>query len=530
MHLRNAILTTVAVIVLALTFGCEKVTVSVRPPSPVFPAATTNTVARIHWSGKRQLGVNAGAYYFMRLWQLPESRMFESQTLDKLAAMPWVMKYGKDSLPKSPVPLLRPLLDDAIQQELYFQSRIVTNGITETVLAVRLEESKAGLWRTNLVAVIASLTGIQKMDILDSGRGWALKQPDFPNHFELARVGEWTVLGIGLDHNDLLKEVMASINSPAVSAVTNADNWFEAELDLARLNTTALSALPVPNAELPRLSFGITGDGGNLVTRGKLVFPKPHGIELKLWNIPTNLVQEPLTSFVAIRGIDSLSAVFGSQTNALIGLLGDEVFAWSTEGTPLQVEFARPVGDVSQIPMLFKQLQADGNKWLSGRSSSSIQLLPQGAGLFWSDIPSLWSNVPPVRPFLTAVRLQEGAFLYGASTSGDNTNSLPPPNNLFHDVVSRTNLIYYDWEVAGPRLESDFHLGQAARAAFNRKSLPPDGLGALWLKALVPRITSCTTALYRSGPAELSFVRKSTVGLNAIELSLLVDNIHSLDF
>src|SRR6516165_9585401 len=64
-------------------------TVSAQPKS-----LAPETVARVHWLGKKQLEGETNAAFFMSIWDLPESTKLEAQTLDKLAlALPRLV-YG----------------------------------------------------------------------------------------------------------------------------------------------------------------------------------------------------------------------------------------------------------------------------------------------------------------------------------------------------------------------------------------------------------------------------------------------------
>src|SRR5438093_7775215 len=63
-----------------LAGGCRKA----APPAPA-AATGPETVGRVHWLGKKRMGAEANAAYFMTLWNLPESAQLEAQSLDKLA-------------------------------------------------------------------------------------------------------------------------------------------------------------------------------------------------------------------------------------------------------------------------------------------------------------------------------------------------------------------------------------------------------------------------------------------------------------
>src|SRR6267378_3960391 len=180
-----------------LAVGCKKSSPSDEPRAPQTTASPstvdpqTSPVARIHWLGKKRIGAETNAAGFMKIWNLPESAKVEAQTLDKLSTAPWrLLKVG--TIPSSvtnaltPIgasPLLRPLLDDLVQEECYIELRQSTNQPSEAVLAIKLDETRARLWETNLSAVIESLGGTRTAQP-GAGHGW---QIEFTHH---AKTGE----------------------------------------------------------------------------------------------------------------------------------------------------------------------------------------------------------------------------------------------------------------------------------------------------------------------------------------------------
>src|SRR5262245_55304820 len=159
---------------IALGSGCKKSestekkdtagTKAAAPPATALP----DLVARVHWLGKKRLAADTNAASFLEVWNLPESAKLEAQTLDKLAVAPWhpwttnqssITNYAALVSNLPPAALLRPLLDDLVQEESYLEIRQPTNQPTEMALAIRLAAPHAGLWEANLAGVIESLTG-----------------------------------------------------------------------------------------------------------------------------------------------------------------------------------------------------------------------------------------------------------------------------------------------------------------------------------------------------------------------------------
>ena len=206
------------------------------------PTSAAQTVARIHWLGMKHLSGDTNAARLMAIWNLPESRRLERQTLDKLSLAPWPWLHR--NVDTNAAALLRPLLDDLVENESCLEIRQTTNQPGELVLAIRLDDQRAALWRTNLARVLESLTGIHPVPAPEPGYGWSLKKHHEPNFLELTRVDGWTIIGAAQDHNGLLDDLLTRIRQrqpPLPVGPTN--DWLAADLDpLSLADIFSLSA------------------------------------------------------------------------------------------------------------------------------------------------------------------------------------------------------------------------------------------------------------------------------------------------
>jgi len=101
---------------------------------------------------------------------------------------------------------------------------------------------------------------------------------------------------------------------------------------------------------------------------------------------------------------------------------------------------------------------------------------------------------------------------------------------MIHDVLRRTNLVYYDWEITGPLIESWLYISQVARIAFRHPQLSLESASIAWFRVLSARLDKSATVVTGTGTNQLSFIRKSTAGLTAPELHLLADWLESPQF
>jgi hypothetical protein len=105
-----------------------------------------------------------------------------------------------------------------------------------------------------------------------------------------------------------------------------------------------------------------------------------------------------------------------------------------------------------------------------------------------------------------------------------------PSLDMLHTVLSTTNLVFYQSERTGNRVEDGFFITQMFRVLFHKAQLPSDAKATAWLKNVESQLGTSTTLVTQTGPAQLSFARQSTVGLSALELHLLGDWLESSEF
>ena len=535
-----------------LGIGCEQSRAG-EPANTLTPAGLSpDTVLRVHWRGRDDLGIMAGAYYFMRLWELPQSGRVEVQTLARLATVPWPLSPGQTASTNQAAALLYPLLADVVWSESYSEIRQAAHQPAEFVFAIRLDPSHEPLWQTNLAAVTESLTGLRSRPAPDGRFGWSLEKRDPPGHIRLTRVGQWTLVSAGPDQNHLLAEVSARIQRDhAPCAWQRSGDWLEADADLLRLKTLlprsvgtevtrlglltsspAVSANSNLSPDLPRLSLAVNGDGGHVLTRADLTFPGPLPAGLQPWAVPANLIHAPLMSFTAARGVRPWLAAWQTWSNLQIGLPPDQIYSWSLPGGMFQTYFAAPLPNAAaEVNALSAHLLDQANPWLAARGYFGFESGPDSNGV-------VWGKSPAIQPFVKSVAA-DGADGVACGGLIPETGA-PAKTNFFYyhpsfpallqEMSGRTNLVYYHWELTGARIQSCLYIGQFLSAISRHPQLPLDSASAVWMKTVVPRLGNCTTTVTLIGPNQLSFSRSSTVGFTAAELNLLAVWLESPQF
>jgi hypothetical protein len=530
-------------------------------------------VARLHWLGKKRLAAETNATFFLDLWNLPESKSLEKRTLDRLAvgllggikssaasnplestvpqamlasnqvapagnlaAMPSRPALGTNSLPQltgAPA-LLRPLLEDLVEEESFVDIRQATNQPGDFALAIKLNEERARLWQTNLAALLESLTASHVVSVAGRTNCWQLQfSPPGPlttnqlsptnRTVDLAQVGEWTVIGLAPSRNELFGELVALLREDPTNGIqAPKDFWLFADFDLRRAASALSLGWNLP-ADLPKVTLGIMGDGQTVRTRAQLDFPKALPFELEPWNIPTNLVQEPLVSFTAIQGLRPWLSSWTFLKGLDLGTPPNQLYLWAQRGPEFLSYVAAPMSDASNFVQRAATCLMQGpNTYLATNGMGKFELTTNGSGV-------VWSQVLLTAPFLKSVSLSGGEFVCGGLVPSPLTNR-PPNAGLLHTVLGDTNLVAYNWEMTGLRLDQWLHFGQLLRFVLHLAQVPPESASFAWLKVLEPKLAGCVTAVTRTGPAQLTLVRRSSVGLSAGELDLLADWLESPQF
>lgn len=520
MDMRRINLGLLAVLLLVPSAGCQK------PESDaqgVTGAADAETVARIHWLGKKQLTRETNAAYFMGIWNLPESSRLAEQTLDKLSVAPWRFWKGESAVTNAPRTLLRPLLEDLVQEESYLEVSHTRNQPGELALAIRLTDERAALWRTNLAAALESLTGLRTSPPLAGHVGWSLKKHDPPNQVELARVGDWTLVAAGHNTNALLRDMMLRIQrngAPFGPRTTNY--WLEASLDLRRVSEALGLNWQLPKV-WPQISLVAIGDGENVRTRGELSFAEPLALELEPWNIPTNLVHDPLVSFTAIRGIRPWLASLAVWNDLQLGRPPNQLFTWSQDGMPFMTYAAAWMPEARQQVGRFRDyVMHRVPPWLTTNGIGKLESSQISDGIYWRDLPFL-------TPHIEVETSNGSSFVTGGFALSARTNR-PPPPDLLKEVLLRDDLIFYQWEITDSRMAGWTYIGQTLRLATQKPQLPAKSAGIAWLEASAPKQGNCVTVATQTPSGNVAFSRRSSFGFTALESHLIIDWLESPQF
>jgi len=474
---------------------------------------------------------------FLKIWRLAESEKLKSQTLDKLALAPWRAAATNRLLPGTNLAalvrqnhsaaLVRPLLDDLVKSEFYLEIREPKAGSPQIALAVLLDPKRAAEWDSNLQAVFGTLAAARKTPAAPPSTGWQIQSsatqlPPYLRHIEFTHAGAWTILGLSPDQNVVLSDVLARVQRAQVPFATAAgSDWIEAQVDLPRLSSAFSWDWDLPS-QWPEISLDAVGSGDQLSTRARLTFPTPLQIKLDAWDIPTNLIHEPIQGFTAVRGIKDWLASLDWWKSAHPSETPNQVFAWSQSGSPFLVYAAAPLAHADKVmPSLGAQLMQSMNPMLASNRMGHWERSANSDGVIW--------RAPIITPFVQSIRVANNSFLFGGLSPYLLTNGLSPSVTIA-EVLKGTNTVYFDREITGPRVEAWMYIGQLSRVILRRDQLSDNIASVNWFRGMGAFLAPTYTLAVRTGPHTISLTRSSTVGLTALELHALGDWLESPEF
>jgi hypothetical protein len=499
-------------------------------------AAPDEPIARLHWLGKNRLAGESNATAFMAIWNLPESQKLEAQTLDKLAlALAARLRPALTNQPSTPnlqpaTNLFRPLLEDLVREESYLEMRQGGRQAEQTVLAIRLDAQRATRWEANLSAILDGLGGARSAPARGGAHQW-----QWPGTSDtartgrcasLARAGDWTILSLtpALDPQpSLLDQLIAHIKDGQAPFPAPATNyWMEADADLARL-APALGWRWRPETGLPKVALTAIGDGAWVRSSALLTFPKALPLALEPWRVPTNLVTSAVSSFTALRGFAPWLASLEAWKQLQAGPPPSQLFCWAYAGFPMAGTFAALQPEASnQVARLTDLVLEHSAPWSPSNRFAVFRKSKQTGGLEWGGIPI-------ISPFLKSVACKQGNYVFGGLFPSGGTNC-PLPAGMLQELLTRTNLVYYDWESTVFRVREWLYLGQAVRLIARYAQISDEAASLKWVGAASGSLGASGTEAVLTRPEQLSVKRASTIGLTGIELHLLAEWLESPQF
>lgn len=506
--------------------GCGKKPEETKSPVTTPPAAAPATqpddlLVRWHFAGGEQLAgdTNAGALH--EVLALPIAAEYRARILERLSQLPFhVLRSQLEVATNDFAAAIRPLCDDLLAAESFGEVCGGSNA-TDLAFAIRLTDERAAVWSATLSNVLAHWIGAAPSPLAGGPAGsWEIKRANARDIVRLTKAGGWLVLGAGREKLSLVDELSARIKSGGRPASVAADNWLDMTVDSDWLSRSvglpAACVAPSGKAELT-----VSGEGGFVRAKGRLLAAQPLRWRPETWTIPTNLIREPLISFTAAQGVAARLGQF-----SIFSELGvpppNQCFFWALDKIPFQSYAAFPVADAAAV------LTRSAPRMTSFYERHASLIIGQLQAHVTNHMVA-WTGLPFVAPQVEAVKDETGEFFFlGAFPNSAGAATLP--TELLERVQDRTNLVYYDWEITQGRLLEWRALCQLVNIVCGRDIATSNDLSQCWIEAIAPKLGNSVTEITVDAPQELSFTRKSAIGLTSLELLLLTEWLDSPDF
>src|SRR6266545_556000 len=421
--------------------GCRRQEAGEKTSPPVEGAV----LVRWHSVGTTSLADNTNAAKLKELWNLPETRRLAEQTFQRLAHASRALYADRitSAQDERGGALLRPMLEDLLRYESFLHVRGPADRTAEWTLLVQLPADRLNVWRASLreLAQLWSL-GAPATNAIEGFAAWEIKRTDAPTLVRCVEAGTWLVLGFGPSNLTGVGEAVLRIKADGRPVSVASNYWLQTELDLPRLR--AAFDLPA-SLTWPRANLTVIGEGENLRSHMRLTFPEPMTGSVDPWQVPTNLIKEPLVSFTAARGISPWL-----KSCELLRKLEipepNELFLWAQGRMPIERDLP------FQTFVTFPLKDAAGKLERAGALAQSVFSTNwQSRGLAqvsWetNSHKLLWRGLPFITPFLAPAKFKGAEFAAGGLFPSS-PSSNPPPAELLSQLSDRSKLVYYDWEI-----------------------------------------------------------------------------------
>jgi hypothetical protein len=304
---------------------------------------------------------------------------------------------------------------------------------------------------------------------------------------------------------------------------TNSETAFflEAKLDLGNMKAIA-SRWNLPFG-LPKLDVTVSGSPQGLTTKGILNFPAPLPFDFQPWNIPTNLIHGPLHSFAAVQGLKPFLASLSFWSTLQKADPPNDIYFWAQSAAPTLTFAAFPRERPTEfLAAVGERLFPIWNPWLATLREGQLSWSPSAQKM-------TWAGVPMMSPFLQTATNSQTLFVLSGFGPGALTDK-PLPDWLIPDILSRTNLVLYEQEFTGGRVDAWLYLSQTLRLVGWKAQLPRESVFINWFKSVGEKLGNTKTLIFKTGDQQLQFERSSSIGFNSLELNLLADWFESPRF
>ncbi|HEX7861692.1 MAG TPA: hypothetical protein VF773_15250 [Verrucomicrobiae bacterium] len=476
-------------------------------------AKQSNSATVLQWSfvGTEALAKNKDLAVFNKFRDLPESTALRNALATNLASMA-VSGLQPKGGPNAPAPtgmteaiaaLIQPIVTDLVQHESRFQMDSAKTNNVDWFLAAKIPEDRSSTWSKSLTQLTA-FGGLKGAN--NNPSSWQASGTNYDLKF--TRSGEWTILegGKSVANSKTAEAFREGLKKRADKSVLSVD-----------LNGALLGKLRRATnlSHVPNLALRAEPRDDGFFSELTVDYPQDLGIKPEKWNVPEELIDEPLLGFTAIQGIrEKLEA---SEWFKTLGVkkTPNQLFAWSQKISPFSISIAAEVPNAAEAVTNSARLLQNAK-------------FPAGQLEFPTNrTAAIWTGLPIATPFFAA-RTNSGKPYLVAGLFTASVRRNPVPKDLFNQL-NQKNLVYYDWEITGERIRQGiptWHLYYLLGGKFIPDNTAPS---MQFLQEVRGNIGNTVTTGTLESPRRIRLTRQSHLGASALELLLLAHYIDHAD-
>ena len=468
-------------------------------------------MAQYSFAGGERLVEDANLETLKRIAALPSTKAFFKLAVDRIATL-LADELGLDSRPPA-ISALRPLVSDWLGAESLGSFGLASSNRLDFVIALRLDAQRTQVWRDHLSQAL----GEPGETIRTGGfSGWSWSGAGESNSFWLVPAREWLVVGRGNSLLPLQVKYLEAITRQGYAGSPLKENLLEADLDVPRWSPGLTGRAPLFKPAHLRINVAAKADHFDIAAHA--VYPEAIPWTSQPWQIPSEWVRSPLISFTAGRDVAAFLHLGPELTGIEHSPLTNQFCMWALGQLVFQTSMAWPVPNGSNALETLATNLPEFNRDLQRFNGSQLGWVPNRSRL-------IFSNLGIVVPSIEAGLAKEGQFLL-MSVFPLGSGNQPAPEELWKQIAGRPDLVYYDWESTGPRLQQ--------WRLLNPLLLHPSREGSdetveamvakeNWLNGIGSPKGNAVTIMTRTSPNELSLVRTAPLGLTGIEWIWLSD-------
>ncbi len=485
-------------------------------------------LGRLYFAGSDAV-LGGEARWLKEIAAIPASGNLRAVVAERMARAPReLLRRRLDAGAPDHKETFRALWEEWRRSESAVEIRRNAAGRLDWAMAVRLSSARGEDWSDGLRKALGSWGMNSASECRQGqGRGWEMRAGDGAEGFRFLRAGEWCLMGWSADPASLMAPWLSAVEREGRPVRSERGIWLKADWNWATARALWPSGLwkanGLANGSLWRLTVGPEQE--NLRTRLEMNWQEAPAWSGEAWQLPTNLVREPLISFTAAQGVGSWLKECEFLKRLPWNPWPNQVFFWAQGAAPFQVFGAIPTRSTTNV--IRRMAEASLSGWASN-------LTQRGLGkVQWvtNETILVWTGLPVVVPYACAAVDGSDRFVqFGVFAVAPNTN--PAPAQLWSQVAGRSNQLFYSWEITGERLLQAKVLSQILRIAAPPEMIPihpdlsqPDSLEQTWLDAVARFLGNTVTEITRETPTRYLMSRRGHLGLTATELVLLVNAI-----